>query len=382
MSAKLTRREMLREVATKGAGLALVSGAATLCGLSGATPANAASKLRFYPARYFEKLSGKRVKCTLCPRECIVGDRERGFCGVRENRDGTYYTLVWGELAAQHVDPIEKKPFFHFLPGTLAYSVATAGCNMDCKDCQNWDISQARPEQLQNVVHESPKESPATAKRVGAQTIAYTYSEPVVYYEYVLETAAEGHKQGVRSVIVSNGYINREPMIALCKHLDAVKIDLKGFDDEFLRKYCVGTLQPVLDTIKLVHSLGNWMEIVYLVVPTLNDKPGPIREMCRWLKKTVGTDTPLHFSRFIPQYQLKNLPATPYSTLEQCHQIAVEEGLNYVYIGNVPGNPTENTKCPHCGKIVIGRVGYQITRYGLKGGKCGGCGKAIPGVWA
>ncbi|MFQ6131654.1 MAG: AmmeMemoRadiSam system radical SAM enzyme [Armatimonadota bacterium] len=381
MSTKLTRRELLREAACKGAGLALASGGAALCGLSGVTPVNAASKLKFYPARYYDKLSGKRVKCALCPKECVVGDRERGFCGVRENREGTYYTLVWGELAARNVDPIEKKPFFHFLPGTHAYSVATAGCNMDCKDCQNWDISQSRPEQIQNVYHEPPSDSVATAKRTGARSIAYTYSEPVVFYEYMLETAAEGRKRGVKSVMVSNGFIRKEPMTKLCQYLDAVKIDLKGFDEPFYKKYCVATLQPVLDTIKLVHSLGKWMEIVYLVVPTLNDKPGPIREMCRWLKKSVGADVPLHFSRFVPEYQLKNLPATPYSTLERCHKIAVEEGLRYVYIGNVPNNPAENTKCPHCQKVVVGRVGYRITRYGLKNGKCGDCGRTIAGVW-
>ncbi len=381
MGDRLTRREMLKALAARSAGLAALSGSAAVCGLSGATSAVADTQLRFYPARHYEKLGGKRVKCTLCPKDCVVGDRERGFCGVRENRDGTYYTLVWGQVAARNIDPIEKKPLFHFLPGKAAYSVATAGCNMDCKDCQNWDISQSRPEQLDDVVHLPPKDLVADARERRIPVIAYTYSEPVVFYEYMIETAAEGRKQGVRSVMISNGYIHKEPMTALCKHLDAVKIDLKGFDEGFYEKYCVGTLQPVLDTIQLVKRLGVWLEIVYLVVPALNDDAGRITEMCRWLRKTLGTDVPLHFTRFVPQYQMKNLPPTPYATLEKCHRIARREGHNFVYIGNVTGNETESTVCPACRNVVVGRYGYRITAYNLKDGKCRSCGRALPGVW-
>jgi len=382
MTEKLTRREMFRETLrrTIGLGLGPAAVAASACGQ--AHGAAGKSRLTFYPARHYEKLPGKKIKCTLCPKDCVVGDRERGFCGARENRDGTYYTLVWGQVVALNIDPIEKKPFFHFLPGDRAFSIATAGCNMDCKDCQNWEISQARPEQIERVYVMPPKDVVSSAVKYHAPIIAYTYSEPVIFYEFMLETAYEGHKQGVKSVMVSNGYIHEKPMREVCKHLDAVKIDLKGFNEEFYKKYCVAELRPVLDTIKLVHSLGKWLELVYLVVPTLNDDAAQIKSMCRWLVKAIGLDVPIHFSRFTPQYQLKNLPPTPLQTLERCHAIAREAGMRYVYVGNVPGHKYENTFCPGCGKIVVARRWYEVVGVHLKNGKCKHCGHNIPGVWS
>jgi pyruvate formate lyase activating enzyme len=371
---------MLQETLRRGIALGVCPAAAAYAG-DRAHAAPAKSRLTFYPARYYEKLPGKKIKCTLCPKECVVGDRERGFCGARENRDGTYYTLVWGQVAAVNIDPIEKKPFFHFLPGKRAFSIATAGCNMDCKDCQNWEISQTRPEQIEHVDVMPPKAVVGAAVKYRAPVIAYTYGEPVIFYEFMLETAYEGHKQGVRSVMVSNGYICEKPMRQVARHLDAMKIDLKGFDEPFYVKYCVGTLQPVLDTIELVHSLGTWLELVYLVVPTLNDDPAKIKSMCRWLVKAIGPDVPMHFSRFTPHYQLKNLPPTPLKTLERCHAIAREAGMRYVYVGNVPGHKTENTFCAGCGKVVVARRWYEVVGVHLKDGKCPDCGRKIPGVW-
>jgi len=333
-------------------------------------------------ALYYDRLGGLKVRCRLCPRECVVGDRERGFCGVRENRGGKYYTLVYGQCAALNLDPIEKKPLFHFLPGSAAYSIAAAGCNFDCKDCQNWEISQARPEQIKNPVDLPPKSVAAEAKRYSAESIAYTYSEPVVFYEYMLDSAQAGHAVGVRSVMISNGSIRLETMQRLLPHLDAVKIDLKSVSEKFYREYCVGELAPVLETIKLVKRTGMWLEIVYLVVPTLNDSEAAVRQMCEWVHSNVGAEVPLHFSRFFPQYQLKKLPPTPYETMERCWKIAREVGMRFVYVGNVPDTPYENTVCPACGKAVVRRSGFAVLEMNLRNGACRFCSRKIPGVWA
>jgi len=260
MAEKLTRREMLRQTLRRGTALGLGPAVAAAAAQGRAHAATGGSRLTLHPALHYDKLAGKKIKCTLCPKECVVGDRERGFCGARENRDGTYYTLVWGQVAALGNDPIEKKPFFHFLPGSRAFSIATAGCNMDCKDCQNWEISQSRPEQIERVYVMPPKDVVSAAVKYHAPVIAYTYGEPVIFYEFMLDTAREGHKHNVRSVMVSNGYICEKPMREVARHLDAVKIDLKGYNEEFYRKYCVGELRPVLDTIELVHGMGKWLE--------------------------------------------------------------------------------------------------------------------------
>ncbi len=378
---KMTRRQMLKRCAVAGAGLGL-----GLVGLGGEafedTNAAHAATLRMREAMFYDKLPGNKIQCKICPKQCVVGDGERGFCGNKENRGGTYYTLVYGAAACVGLDPIEKKPLFHFLPGSKALSVGTAGCNFDCKDCQNWQASQARPEQLpeSSVYYWPPTTLAQLAVRYGAEVLAYTYTEPVVFYEYMLDGAVVGHKYGLRSVMISNGYINREPMLKVAAHLDAIKIDLKGFEDDFYRKYCVGSVKPVLETIKRVKALGKWLEIVYLVVPTVNDDVKQVTEACRWLVKAVGPDVPLHFSRFFPQYQLTHLPPTPFETLDRCRKIAREAGLHYVYIGNVePWRGTENTYCPSCGKLVVGRSGYRVTEMHLNSGKCAYCGHKIAG---
>jgi len=331
-------------------------------------------------ALFYRKLPGGRVQCTLCPRGCKVGNLERGYCGVRENRGGAYHTLVFGNPCAFHNDPIEKKPFFHFLPSTAVFSLSTAGCNMNCSFCQNWEISQSRPEQVQ-FIPLMPKDVVRTAREAGAVSIAGTYAEPTVYIEYMLAIAAEARKQGLRTVVVSAGYIEKEPLRRLCKSVDAIKIDLKGFTEEFYRRNCVATLKPVLASLKTIRESGVWLEVVNLVIPTLNDGDREIAAMCRWLAKSLGTGVPLHFSRFMPMYRLKNLPSTPVATLERAHAIARAEGLEYVYLGNVPGHPTESTTCPKCKAVVIGRAGFAVKSLHVKNGRCAFCGASIAGVW-
>jgi pyruvate formate lyase activating enzyme len=300
---------------------------------------------------------------------------------VRFNRHGTYFTLIYGRPVTIHNDPIEKKPFFHFLPGTDALSLATVGCNVNCKFCQNWEISQVGPGQISGS-YVPPQTIINYTRGYNSPTIAYTYTEPVVFIEYMYDIAALGRQRGLRSVMITNGYIQPQPMIDLCAVLDAVKVDLKAFTQKFYDELVTGKLQPVLDTLVLLKKQKMWTEIVYLVIPGKNDDPGEIREMAQWIKQDLSSDTPLHFSRYHPQYLIKNIPPTPVTTLERCHQICRKEGLDYVYIGNVPGNDAEKTYCPNCHKLLIDRYGYQIQIEGLKDGKCGKCGRKIPGVWS
>jgi pyruvate formate lyase activating enzyme len=331
-------------------------------------------------AKFYEKLQTKKIRCKLCPRECVVGDRERGYCGARENRGGTYYTLVHSRVCAAHIDPIEKKPLFHYLPGTLAFSLATAGCNVNCKFCQNWDISQVRPEQVR-ADYAPPKTVAKLAKQYHCPTIAYTYSEPVVFSEYLMDAADAGHDAGVRSVVVSNGYIQEESLKAAYGKMDAVKIDLKAFSESYYRDVVVGELKPVLDCLVTLRKMGKWTEIVYLVVPTLNDGDSEFRGLVRWIKTNLGVDVPVHFTQFHPEYLLKNLPLTPVPTLERAKAIADAEGLHYVYIGNVPGHPAQNTYCPKCRHLLVERVGLTTGQMLIRKGSCPFCKQPIPGVW-
>jgi len=331
-------------------------------------------------AKFYQKLQNKKIKCKLCPRECAVGDRERGYCGVRENHGGTYYTLVHSRVCAAHIDPIEKKPLFHYLPGTLAFSLATAGCNVNCKFCQNWDISQVRPEQVP-ADYAPPKMVAELAKQHDCPTIAYTYSEPVVFSEYLMDTADAGHEAGIRSVVVSNGYMQEEPLKTAYGKMDAVKIDLKAFTESYYKDVVGGELKPVLDSLVTLRKMNRWTEIVYLVVPTLNDGDVEFRNLARWIKSNLGADVPVHFTQFHPQYLLRNLPITPVPTLERAKAIADAEGLQYVYIGNVPGHPAQNTYCPKCQRMLVERVGFTASRMLIRKGSCPFCGHLIPGVW-
>lgn len=333
------------------------------------------------PARWWKAIDGGRVECELCPQACRVADRERGECGVRENRGGEYYTLVHSRACSLHLDPIEKKPFYHVLPGQAALSVAAPGCNIECKFCQNWQIAQVRPEQVETV-ELPPEHLVRLARRHGAPTIACTYSEPVVWAEYVHDIARAGNKQGVRTLLVSNGYINPGPMAEIIEDLAAVKIDLKAFTREFYRETCSGELQPVLDTLELLRKKKVWTEIVVLVIPTLNDSDQELERLTGFVAKQLGADVPVHFTRFHPSYRLQNLPPTPVRTLERAREIGLEQGLHFVYVGNVPGHPGNHTYCPSCGKLLIRRIGYKVLATGLKDGHCPACKTLVPGVWS
>jgi pyruvate formate lyase activating enzyme len=329
---------------------------------------------------YFTPLGGGEIQCELCPKRCKVGKGQRGFCRVRENRDGKYYSLVYGNPCALHLDPIEKKPFFHLLPATTSFSLATAGCNFNCKFCQNWEISQASPEDLYNL-DVPPELIVKKAKEMGARSVAYTYVEPTIFYEYMLDTCVLAKKEGLLNVCHSNGFINPDPLWGLCKVMDAANIDLKGFNDGFYREICSGELHPVLEALKIYKQSKVHLEITNLMIPTKNDDMTALKEMCLWIKRELGEETPLHFSRFYPLYKLKNLPPTPVSTLEKARDMAMSAGLEYVYIGNVPGHEGENTFCPKCKKRVIKRAGYMVGEVNLKDGKCKFCGKPIHGIW-
>lgn len=320
------------------------------------------------------------VQCDLCPNGCVLGPGQRSKCRARINKEGTLYSLVYGKPCAVHVDPIEKKPFFHFLPGTKAFSIATAGCVLSCKFCQNWQISQAKPEDTDT--YDLPPEMVVTkAIEYGCRSITYTYTEPTVFYEYMYDTAVKAKKRGVKNTMHSCGYINEKPLRTLSRPLDAADIDLKAFTDDFYVRMCGGRLQPVLRSLTVLKEEGVWLEITNLVIPTLNDDPKQIGEMSRWIIKNLGPDVPIHFSRFFPHYQLTNLPPTPLETLERARKTALDAGLKYVYIGNIR-HAGENTFCPSCGKILIERIGYYVKENRIPNGTCPYCKTAVAGIWS
>ena len=384
---EITRKEFLRKTgcAALGAGGALaVGGLGANLGLDLLAGSNAYagadSQMYVREAMHYKKLEEDRVECEICPRECKIAPKERGYCGVRENEGGVYKTLVYGRACSANVDPIEKKPLSHFLPGTQALSIATAGCNVECKFCQNWEISQFRPEQIRDM-NLQPETLVSEARKRKIESIAFTYSEPIVFYEYMHDTAKLAKKEGVASVMISNGYIKEEPMAQLCEHLSAVKIDLKAFTEKFYKETCSGKLQPVLDTLKLLKKKEMWFEIVVLIIPTLNDSEDEISEMCSWVFGELGPNVPIHFSRFHPTYKIKNLPPTPISTLTRARETAMRASLNYAYVGNIPGHEGESTYCPCCKKMIVKRTGYRVSAIAIENGKCTFCDCPIPGVW-
>jgi len=372
----ITRRNFLKKCGILTLGSTLIPKLAKCA----ETPNPTAGFIKPHKARFFEKLSGNKVRCLLCPHQCVVSKRQRGFCRVRENRDGEYYTLVHSNPCAVHIDPIEKKPLFHFLPGTGAFSIATAGCNFTCKNCQNWDISQAKPDDTINY-NMSPEKIVDLAIEYNTKTIAYTYTEPTVFFEYMLETSKNAHTRGILNVYHSNGYINQEPLAELIPYLDGANVDLKAHSNEFYKEITSGTLYPVLETLKALKQNGVWLEITNLVIPTKNDSERAIQDLCVWVESELGADTPIHFSRFYPQYKLHNLPPTSIETLQRAAAIARTCGIHYVYIGNVPGIPEENTYCPNCHKLLIERRGYSVDLVNVKDGMCLFCGTTIAGRW-
>ena len=332
-------------------------------------------------AYFYKKLEHQNVQCMLCPRRCIIPPGKRGYCEVRENRNGVLYSLVYAKPCAVHIDPIEKKPLFHFLPSSYAFSIATAGCNLDCVFCQNWQISQARPEEV-NYTCLEPEELVERVKKSGTSIIAYTYTEPTIFYEYMFDTAKLAKPQGIKNVMHSNGHINEEPLRQLCKYLDAANIDLKGFSQKYYGEMTSGNLDSVLRTLKILKEEEVWVEVTNLILPGYNDDEETIIKMCLWIKENLGDDVPVHFSRFWPMYKMLSLNPTPIAALEKARRIALDCGLKYVYIGNVPGHLGENTYCPRCGKAVIKRSGYSILEVNLdEQGRCKFCEEKISGVW-
>jgi len=329
---------------------------------------------------FFYTKHGDSVQCQVCPNRCFLEPGDRSICRSKVNIGGKLYSLAYGNPCAVHVDPIEKKPLNHFYPRSLIFSIAATGCNFRCLNCQNWEISQKKPEEVEHT-ELFPEQVVAETQKRNIASIAYTYSEPITYYEYMIDTAKLAREANIKNVLVSNGYINQKPLLELCKYLDGANVNLKSFDNDIYRCLNGGTLQPVLNTFKTLHEQGVWFEMTTLVVPTYVEDPEMIRRMCGWILKELGPDHPLHFLRFFPRYKLTRLPATPIATLEKMRGIALKEGIHYVYLGNVPGHEGAQTYCHNCHKVVIKRNGYLIEAVNLKEGKCAFCGTPIPGRW-
>ena len=359
--------------------LRIASGAALACPMAAATKVWAKDGTS-HPALHWTREEGTDVRCGLCPRGCLIPNGSRGRCRVRKNKDGRLETLDYGNPCSLNLDPIEKKPFFHVLPGTDAFSLAAPGCNIECLFCQNWEISQFRPDQLETV-EMSPDEVVKEALRRKAKAVAFTYSEPTVWFEYMRDICLAAEGTPLKKVLVSNGYIKQAPQKELLRHLDAVKIDFKSFGEKFYRDVCGAHLKPVLNSLERVNGAGVWLEIVMLVVPTLNDNERESAAMARWILQRLGPDVPLHFTRFYPMYKLKNLPPTPVKTLERSRLIALDTGLHFAYAGNVPGHPGENTYCASCKATLIERNGCTIVKNHIEDGLCAHCKAAVPGVW-
>ncbi|GAB4283251.1 MAG: AmmeMemoRadiSam system radical SAM enzyme [Candidatus Rifleibacteriota bacterium] len=345
-----------------------------------AAPSKAIDVSTLHEAQFWRNLENA-IKCELCPNGCTIVEGRRGRCRGRENIGGKLYAMGYGKLSTIAIDPIEKKPVYHMLPGSKALSISTAGCVLSCKYCQNWQISQASPEEVCNIKI-TPEEVVAKALETECKSIAYTYNEPTVFYEFMYATAELAKKKGLKNVMVSCGYINPKPLEKLIPVIDVIKVDLKGFSKDFYQKISGGKLEPVKQTIMALAEAGKLLDIVCLIIPGLNDNEETCREMFAWLKKVGGTETTVFLSRFFPTYRLQNIAPTPISKLEKLHQIALDQGLNYVYIGNAPGHKLENTYCHSCKKMLIERLGYQILQNRLKDGRCPYCGAKIPGIWA
>ena len=328
----------------------------------------------------FYSVTPRGVKCLICPNECTLKLNEFGDCRNRTNFNNKLYSIAYGNPCAVHVDPIEKKPLYHFMPASKAFSIATAGCNLACLNCQNWTISQFSPKETQNY-DLMPDKVISKCIEANCQSIAYTYSEPISFYEYTYDTALLAKESGIKNVLVSAGYINEKPLRKLSKVIDAANIDLKSFSESIYLNLNAGKLEPILNTLKILREENVWLEITNLIVPSWTDDFDMIKKMCDWLYENNLHDAPLHFSRFHPMYKLKQLPATPYSTLKKAHDIAIESGIQYVYIGNAPGKDIQNTYCPNCKELVIERKGYRIITNKITDNKCINCNELIHGVW-
>jgi len=334
-------------------------------------------------AYLYEPLEDNKVKCNLCSHRCVIKDGRRGLCSVRENQAGTLHTLVYGKVIARHVDPIEKKPLFHFLPGSLSYSIATVGCNFRCKFCQNADIAQMPGDHKGIIMGDrvTPEEMVDAAAKAGCRSISYTYTEPTVFFELAYDTARIAHVRGMRNVFVTNGYMTAEALEMIKPYLDAANVDLKAFTETYYKNQCGARLKHVQKTLKRMKACGIFVEVTTLIVPGLNDDSAELKALAGFIANDLGTDTPWHISRFHPTYKLTDRPPTPVKTLSTAREIGMQAGLKYVYTGNVPGNTGENTFCPGCGEIVIERWGFQVGNVRIQEGKCSQCGTGVEGIW-
>lgn len=332
-------------------------------------------------AMFYEPMSESRVGCNLCNHRCKIHEGKRGICGVRQNTGGKLSSLVYGKIVAEHIDPIEKKPLFHFLPGSKAFSIGTVGCNFRCKFCQNFEISQYPHAHQGEIVgrDRTPAQIVAAAKGARCETLAYTYTEPTIFYEFALDTAMLARKEGIKNVFVSNGYMSPEAARHIAPYLDGINIDIKAFTNDFYKEICGARLDPVLETIRLMKALGVWVEVTTLIIPGLNDRDEELRDIARFVKG-VGPEIPWHVTQFYPFYELLDKPPTPVETLRRARGIGMEEGLRYVYEGNVPGEGGEHTYCHACGTMLIERYGLELIANRLENGTCPKCGTAIDGV--
>jgi len=334
-----------------------------------------------HEALLYEKQEDRRVRCALCSHRCRIDPGKRGICAVRENREGVLFSLVYGAVIAENVDPIEKKPFFHCLPGSRSYSIATAGCNFRCSFCQNHEISQM-PREEDRIVgrRRTPGEVVEAALRSGSKSIAYTYTEPTVYFEFAHDTAVIARARGIRNVFVTNGYMTPEMLRMAAPWLDAANVDLKAFSDDFYRTQCGARLEPVLENLRLMKELGIWAEVTTLLIPGLNDSDGELRDLAGFVR-SLGPETPWHISRFHPRYRMTEKGPTPAEAIHRAAAIGKAAGLKYVYSGNIPGDAGENTACAFCGQLLIGRYGFSVERQDLVGSACPRCGAPLDGIF-
>jgi pyruvate formate lyase activating enzyme len=383
---RLTRREFLEALLRRGLALGLTGlGWRMLAGCgrpapaslqrSGTTPVPAAHELRFY-----RRLAEGAVQCQVCFRSCVILPERLGACHNVKNVGGRAFSLVHSRPCALQADPIEKEPVFHMLPGSRIFCTGTASCNFHCKYCQNWEFAQRTLWEVE-AIEATPAEVVARALEASCRAVSFTYNDPIVFYDYMLDILEEARAAGLRTVCHTNGSLEPEALRALLERLDAIVIDLKGFREAFYREVCDGELAPVLRALEQVGQSGTHLEIVHLLVPRYNDRPQETRQMCRWIASTLGPNVPLHFLRFFPSYRFQRLPPTPVETLEQAAQIALEEGLRYVYIGNLPGHPRNSTYCPTCGRMVIERIQFVVYAVEIERGRCRFCGTPIPGIW-
>ncbi len=378
----LTRRQFLRSGLLATLGLAAGARCAARYRPPDATPPTLEELLDegVREASYYRRLDGDAVQCELCFRACRVPEGGRGFCRTRINVEGRYYTLVYARPAALQVDPVEKEPAHHLLPGTVIFCTGTAGCNNRCKFCHNWHLSQRSFEEIRHIPL-TPDETVDRARQAGCHGVSFTYNEPTIFYEHMLDVARLAKQVGLATLFHTNGGINPEPLGELLPYMDAATVDLKAFTPQFYQELAASELDPVLRSLELIHKSATQLEIVNLMIPTYNDDPDDVRAMCRWIADTLSVEVPIHFNRFSPAYQLTALPRTPIETLEQAARIADEAGLHYVYIGNYPGHRRNSTYCPQCGQLLIERRHFSVLSIALDQGHCIACGHPIPGFW-